>query len=365
MATNTTHRLPAAFRVLTVAATGCLLVLVATGATAQVNNRDTYFGTVREIGGVRLERLRELLMEVEDTCVKLGRRCEAGDELLGRFAGDLDLSDYPTLVVYIDDNGAARTNVLLHRHRVTPFLDGESNLWVVVFSERELDLDVSLTTLWQQASSINEGLRAVFVTEGQRTQDARDASGIDGLLELATLSGEGDDVLWFGATRFFIEPLSAYNLSVTPAGEPGELDLDFREIRAAFSNSTDRSVTFGLGLGATFDTTLLDQPVLDGVQIGSTNLDLYLMLDIYIRKPAVLRPITSSFWGRYRPSIGIALATNIQFWDAREYIVGVSFGHLFGRHGLVVGANFIDPFSEDGEDREDIVRPYVALMFRF
>jgi hypothetical protein len=347
------------------AATGCLLVLVATGATAQVNDRDTYFGTVREIGGARLERLRELLTAVEDTCVKLERRCEAGDELLELFAGDLDLSDLPTLVVYIDDRGEARTNLLLHRHRVTPFLLGESNLWVVVFSEREIDLNIALTTLWQQASSVNEGLRAVFVTEGQRTQDARDASRVDRVLELETLTGEGDDRLWFGAARFFIQPLSAYNLSVTPAGDPGELGLDFREIRAAFSNSTDRSVTFGLGLGATFDTTIRDQPALEGVQVGSTNLDLYLMLDIYIRKPAVLRPITSSFWGRYRPSIGIALATNIQFWDAREYIVGVSFGHLFGRHGLVVGANFIDPFSEDGEEREDIVRPYVALMFRF
>lgn len=152
---------------------------------------------------------------------------------------------------------------------------------------------------------------------------------------------------------------------MTPAGDPGELDLDFREVRAAFSNSTDRSVTFGLGLGATFDATVLDQPALDGVEIGSANLDLYLMLDIYIRKPAVLRPIASSFWGRYRPSVGLALATNIQFWDAREYIVGVSFGHLFGRHGLVVGANFIDPFSEDGQEVDDIVRPYFALMFRF
>lgn len=111
--------------------------------------------------------------------------------------------------------------------------------------------------------------------------------------------------------------------------------------------------------------------VLDGVKLGEANLNLYLMIDIYIIKPTMLSPMVKSGWGRYRPSIGVALGTNITFWDAQEIFVGVSFGHIVGRHGLVLGVNIIDaphdgidlPEGSESEDR--LIRPFIAGLFKF
>ena len=178
------------------------------------------------------------------------------------------------------------------------------------------------------------------------------------------LSGEeAKKNLWYGAGRFFIESLAVYQVAVVPTSIEENIDLDFLEARANFSNSLDRSLDLGLALGATLQIDPGDEEALQGVQVGSANLNLYFMVDIYIVKPVILSPMTDSIWGRYRPSIGISLGTNITFWESQEFNVGVSFGHLFGRHGLVVGVNLIDPLS--GDDKDRLIRPFIAGVFKF
>jgi hypothetical protein len=358
---------------------GPLVVLVLTAVVLLVSStvlaggrmtRENFFGTIQEFDGSQIVSLRELLMSIDAQCTRIEKKCPAAIELYGVLAGRLESASFPTHLIYIDGDGQVRTNLMLHRDRVTPFLYGEENVWVLVFSEVEVELEAWLTTLWMQRKSQKSQLSETFVAPGERTLKAREAQEAVKSIELEILNDEEtDNRIWFGGARFMIEPLGAYSVSVR-VQEPGHKDAaEFRAVTANFSNSLDRSVDLGLGLGATFDLEPGDFSGLDGVVVGEANLNLYLMLDIYIIKPTLLKPIVRSPWARYRPSIGIAIGTNLQFWKAQEFNIGVSIGHIVGRHGLVIGVNIIDRQNAEGlpieGDDSYSVRPYIAGMFKF
>ncbi len=341
------------------------------GAAGEMSDPATFFGTINEIEGARVDELRSRLIAISEQCTKLEKRCPAGDELFALFAGSFNLASQPIHVIYIDDNNMVRTNVLLHHRRVTPFLYGQRNVWLVVFAENQLDLMAELTTLWRQGKGSLSRLGGIFVSEGRETVEAREAQTEETPLVLDRLGGAAaDDALYYSAGRFFLEPLGVYSTSVFPVESPSEAKAGFVEARANFSNSMSRSLDLGLALGATLRTEEVDQDILDGVSVGQANLNLYLMADIYIIKPAVLSPMVDSFWGRYRPSVGIAIGTNLKFWDAQEINIGVSLGHLVGRHGLVFGVNIIDAPDSSGEGAsgqsdDRLIRPYIAGLFKF
>jgi hypothetical protein len=357
---------------LIVASIGLALAVPGLCKAGKIGDPETYFGTINELEGEQVNQLRSVLISIGEECIKLEKKCPAGDELFALFSGNFNLASQPIHVIYIDQDNMIRTNVLLHKHRVTPFMHGERNVWVVVFAENPLDLRAELTTLWRQKKGTLSNLDGVFVSEGRKTTEAREAQAEGDELIFDRLSGTGvGDDLYYSMGRFFLEPLGVYSTSVYPIEKQGEAKAGFVEARANFSNSMGRSLDLGLALGATLRTEDIDQEVLNGVSVGYANLNLYLMVDIYIIKPTVLKPMVQSFWGRYRPSIGIALGTNLKFWDAQEINVGVSLGHLVGRHGLVFGINIIDspsdPTAPAGTENSDdrLIRPYIAGLFKF
>lgn len=360
-------------RVLGLTLLGLAAVLAPASAFAgKMGDPGNYFGTIHELEGEDVDRLRSLLSAIGEECTRLEKVCPAAGELYSLISGSFHMASQPIHVVYIDGDNKVRTNVLLVNDRVTPFMYGQRNVWVAVFADNHLDLEARLTTLWRQKKGSLSNLEGVFVSEGRQTTEAREAQGETLPMVFDRLSGSsvGDD-LYYSTVRFFIEPLGVYSTSVYPVEEQREAKAGFVEARANFSNSMDRSLDLGLALGATLRTEAVDDLVLEGVNVGDANLNLYVMIDIYIVKPTVLSPMVKSFWGRYRPSIGIALGTNIQFWDAQEINVGLSIGHIVGRHGLVFGVNIIDapnpgvdlPEGVQPEDR--LIRPYIAGLFKF
>jgi hypothetical protein len=278
-------------------------------------------------------------------------------------AGSVDLSRVPLYVVYIDEKTVVRTNRLLWRNRVTPFVRGAQNLSLLVFTEKPLPLEPRLVLLYGQPGSFVSGLKDVFVSEGKRTLDARAASVATEALPYRNLGAEGGDTLWFGTTRFHIDSVTAYRLSLVPTGGASSPQPDFSAIQGQFSNSSDKTAAFGFAVGATFDLEPEDQEQLSGVQTGNANLDVYLLVTVNIRKPVLLRPIAKRKGGRYRPSMGITFGTNVRFWDTEEFIIAFNYGYLFGRNGIVIGANFIDPLAPD-EDSSRVL-PYFGIEFKF
>mgnify|MGYP001820634054 CR=1 FL=1 len=212
-----------------------------------MNDPGTFFGTINEIEGARVDELRSRLIAISEQCTKLEKRCPAGDELFALFAGSFNLASQPIHVIYIDDNNMVRTNVLLHHRRVTPFLYGQRNVWLVVFAENQLDLMAELTTLWRQGKGSLSRLGGIFVSEGRETVEAREAQTEETPLVLDRLGGAAaDDALYYSAGRFFLEPLGVYSTSVFPVESPSEAEAGFVEARANFSNSMSRSLDLGL-----------------------------------------------------------------------------------------------------------------------
>jgi hypothetical protein len=340
------------------------LAVISVAMASDGADRNTFFGTIPRLEGGEVSRLRDSILAMGRDCDNMGKRCAAIEEFYAIIAGRLNLSSFPAHIVYVGKDGEVYTNLIIHRHKVTPYLYGQSNVWVLVFSERELGFEAHLTTLWQKRSAINPELQNIFISEGQRTKEGRESSGLVHEIELNQMSGESTETdLWYGATRFFLEPVVVYQTSVVPRDDATAEAVDFLEARANFSNSPDSSVDLGLALGATLHVDPEDAKNLDGVRFGDANLNLYVALDIYLIKPTLLHPMRESLWGRYRPSIGITIGTNLTFWESTEFNVGVNFGHLFGRHGLIVGANIINPLENDSDQR--VIRPYLAGFFNF
>ncbi len=367
------NRVSAGFLVLVVVGFSLLISSFSTVAHAgKMTDPGTYFGTIHKQEGSEVDLLRTLLIAINQECTKVGKKCDPGVRLFELISGDFNMASRPVHIVYFDENDQVQTNLVLHKERVTPFLYGQRVVWMVVFAENRLNLHAEITTLWRQKKGSVADLEGVFVSEGRQTTEAREAQIETGRLVFDRLSGiSAEDDLYYATEQFFLEPLGVYSTSVSPSEKSTEEGTGSVDARANFSNSLARSIDLGLALGATLRTEPGDELVLDGVNVGDANLSLYLMLDIYIIKPALLSPMVETMWGRYRPSIGIAIGTNLQFWEAEEINVGVSVGHLFGRHGLVFGVNIIDSQTVPGEANEGggsddhLIRPFIAGLFKF
>ena len=102
---------------------------------------------------------------------------------------------------------------------------------------------------------------------------------------------------------------------------------------------------------------------LDGIHSGDYLVGAYWMLNVYIKRPILIKPIAPKSGSRYRTSYAVTIGVNLNIFDVEEFLLSLNIGHLFGRNGIVAGANLINPFT-DGEELEEI-QPFVAVNFNF
>ena len=350
--------------VLTLILTVALFSLAATKPAA-ADSKAIFSGVVDKLGDQDLSTLRSQLRSLDEDCPKANQNCRAAGELHRTLTGD-GSELLPLLVVYLDENLEVQTNRLLWKGRVTPFVHDVQNLWVVVIADREISLEASLTNLWAQESSITKGLRDVFVSSGKRDMDAQQARSVIKPIELKELAREGEvrDKLWVGWQRFFIRTAAAYRLRIRPADEAADEAAGFQSVWATFSNSEYQALDFGVGLAVTYlEETVQEDFDLDGIRSGDYILGAYWMLNVYIKRPILIKPIAPKSGSRYRTSYAVTIGTNLNIFDVEEFLLGLNIGHLFGRNGIVVGANLINPFT-DGQELDE-VQPFVAVNFNF
>jgi hypothetical protein len=350
--------------VLTLILTVALFSLAATEPAA-ADPKTMFSGVAHKLDEQNLSTLRSQLRSLDEECPKANQNCRAAGELHRALTGD-GSELLPVLVVYLDENLEVQTNRLLWKGRVTPFVHDVQNVWVIVIADRQVSLEVSLTNLWVQESSIAKGLRDVFVSSGERDIDARQAQGIIKPLELKELTGEGQvrDELWVGWQRFYIRNGGAYRLRILPADEAAEEAVGFQSVWATFSNSEYQALDFGVGLAVTYlEETVQEDFDLDGIHSGDYLVGAYWMLNVYIKRPILIKPIAPKSGSRYRTSYAVTIGVNLNIFDVEEFLLGLNIGHLFGRNGIVVGANFLNPF-DDSKDGDEI-QPFVAVNFNF
>ena len=80
-------------------------------------------------------------------------------------------------------------------------------------------------------------------------------------------------------------------------------------------------------------------------------------------RPVLVKPIAPKSGSRYRTSYAVTIGANLNVFDLDQFLIGLNIGHLFGRNGIVIGANFLNPF--DDVSGSDEVRPFVGVNFNF
>jgi len=337
-------------------------------AAASRKSKDLFFGATARMDSADLGSLRRQLLAIEEQCPRAEQKCPPVAELLHTLGGGMDSRGLPLHLIYLDGDGDVRVNRLLWKNKVTPFVHGVRNIWVLVLADRPMDLDVELITLWQERRGLNRSLRDVFVSSGRRSKEEREATESSARLEMEPMAENATEAnnLWLGRTRFYVDVESAYVITVQPIEEEGSKQVAFEQLEARFTNSASRSIDGGIGVGITFDTEDLTNNDLDGVETSLGKVSLYWLLNVYLRRPILVKPIVQGPGGRYRTSYALSFGFNLNVFDVKEVIVGFNVGHLFGRHGIVVGANLMSPYDDPppGTDNE-VVKPFFAFNFNF
>lgn len=350
-----------------------LVILLLAAAPAimagKKNPREAFYGVTPKMNSAGLDGIRQALLRIESECPKTQQKCAAVKNFYRAAFGDLNLDNLPILVVYVDESGDVRVNRLLWRNHVTPYVHGVQNVWLAVFSEKQVDLNAELSILWAKRGSMAAGLRDVFVPSGRRTREDREAQDLTEpipMFELSARAVEVEDELWLGSHRFYVEPNTAYRVVMRPADEKSYEMVNFEESHARFTSSKRQSVGVGLGLGYTGDISDEEVPPeedVSGIRTSSGVLGAYWTVSVYVKRPLLVKPIGRKQGSRYSTSYAVTFGVNLNIFELDQFVLGVNIGHLFGRHGMIVGVNFIDPFSSTEDP--PTAKPFVAVNFLF
>ena len=294
---------------------------------------------------------RSLLDEVEQTCTKIDRVCQAGARLLETLFRGSYRDNLPDLIVYLrkDENGdrlRARQPFLIFNRRNTPYLHGVEHLWVLVVSEEEVPIAARLTTIRERVANPMTGLFGVVgVSEGQSTPET-ETSETSQDLRWRRLNVADDEIpLFIGSTRLAIDNDVVARVTLIPK----EYDrVHFQSITAHLSNSRLSPAAFGAALGVTLDTegTLLAKD-------GDPNFNGYVFGKFYLpgRQPRLqVSPASRRLYSR---SLALVAGTNVTNDSFQEIVVGLSFGHLIGKSGLVVAGNWVRTLEGETVDSGD------------
>jgi hypothetical protein len=205
-----------------------VLVFAALTLATPAADRETFFGTTPKLAPDRLDRIRELLRRIDRECPKAEQKCPVGSELYRAIWNGVDHDNVPVLVVYVNADLEVEANRLLWKNRVTPFVFGAQTLWVVVFSDQAGRFDVELANLWSERIDHPGGLGGVFVSSGRRTRENQEARSTVEALEFVSLAADhgGGPPLWVGRESFYLEPDTAYQVSITPRGSTFEAGIN-------------------------------------------------------------------------------------------------------------------------------------------
>jgi len=290
--------------------------------------------------------IRMLLDEIDRTCTKIDGACPAGAELLETLFLGSYRDHLPDLIVHLrkDEDGGrlrARQPVLIFNRLNTPYLYGVEAVWVLVVSEEEVPMEARLTTIVEREVNPFTGVLGVVGVAGAGDMTPESESSVKNQeLRWRQLSTAADEEpLFIGSTRLSIDHGVVARITLIPKSYDS---VAFQSITAHLSNSRSSAAAFGAALGITMDTegTLLAKD-------GNPNFNGYVLAKFFLpgRRPRI--QVSPASRRLYRPSVAIVAGTNVTNDSFQEIVVGVSFGHLIGKSGLVIAGNWVRTL--DGE----------------
>ncbi len=329
-----------------VTAAVCLLVaalaLTAPAARAQteLDPRDpaSYFDAMPVHPSA--EPIRDLLSRTRRECVRIGEPCEPGAALLETLFGGSYRDDLPDFIVELEpgeSGGKLVTSqpLLVFNRRLTPYLFGVEHLWILVFSPEPVPMKARLTTIRQREANPFSGLLTVAgVAGGEKTATVETVDVETELTWRPLTVGSGDGVLHLGSARLPVGQETVARLTLIPE----VLDrVEFHSITGHVSNTRASRAAFAAALGATFDT---DETGL-GVERGDPTFNGYVLAKFYLPGLRPRLQVSPTRRSLFKPSVALAVGTNVTSDSFEEIVVGLSFGHLVGKTGVLLAGNAI------------------------
>jgi hypothetical protein len=368
-----------------------LMIFIPSGLAADTSSGlGPYFGEIPVFSESHISELRQFLKSIDDSdCQKIEKECPPLDVFFDKFMGDIRNPINPKLLVFIDDNFKVSVNMITCKNRVTPYLFDAQNIWVTVFSEKNIEIEAMLTTLYK-AFTFGRLSRKIFMSS-EVTKKERETRNTIKPLNFRKIGEENiENNLWLGIVRFYLEPQTSNRISIFPGKahslikkktvtvhETGKITIEtedkseikattkkeqesgsvpgFYRAEANFTNSMGNRFGLSAAIGATFG---VDDDRVKYTHLDKTNFDAYLCAHLYLIRPILTRAIEKR---SYKPSLSLFAGTPVDILS--EIVVGLSVGHLFGKNGLSLGLNIMDPFEKEYNERQ--IRAFLAFDIRF
>jgi hypothetical protein len=305
------------------------------------------------------------LAEIKD-CTKIDSKCCGGNHLLDHLFGDTRHAKFANFIVYFDQDPTPGTftyhqPVLMWNRHNTRYLYGVQEVYILLLTQYKACFTAYGTTLARYESNPFDILFTVLGKSVGTT--SKQTSLVTKPVDFVwyPLSGDADyPVMWLAIASVPVDVNTTDWITVrytqprvkTEKGPdlPDECVVErpvtykgkFLAYNAFFSDNRESRVGVAVALGGT----------LTGRQVspdGASNpyLNGYVLAELYpirgLRPTLVSNPNDTGSAIRYRPTLGIAIGTNITNSPLNELVLGVSIGHLAGNIGVIAGLNYFVP----------------------
>lgn len=333
-------------------------------------------------------------LDALEHCDLIDSDCAAANRLLDRIFGDTRHTKFANFIVHFDqDHTPGRFTdhqpILMWNRKNTRFLYGVQEVYILLFTEYKACFTVRGTTLTKSEPNPFEIVLGIL---------GKGTGSVDNKTSLVTkpadlvwypLSGDPNHpAMWLAIasvpvdvnttdwiTVSYTQPKPAKEKSDKAPEVPDECVADpenpltytgtFLAYNAFFSDNRESHVGVAVAFGGTWTKGqsapgTATNPYLNG----------YALAELYVMRPKVIpnRNETGSLV-RYRPSVGIAVGTNITNSPFNELVAGVSVGHLVGNVGVIGGVNYFLPdvgsSSTTPAVRRRQHRPFFGIEYSF
>lgn len=334
-----------------------------------------------------------------DNCKSIDSDCAGANRLLNRLFGETRHTKFANFIVYFDQDRPGKFTkhqpVLMWNRKNTRYLYGVQEVYILLFTEYKACFTVHGTTLTKSEPNPFELVLSILGKGSGSTNNTTTLVTKPADLIWYPLSGDADNpVMWLAIASVPVDVNTADWITVgysqptrpkVPKSDkapdlpdecvvgPDERPLTysgkFLAYNAFFSDNRESRVGVAVAFGATWTKGqtapgAATNPYLNG----------YALAELYpfqgIRPKLISNRNDMGGWGRYRPSLGIAVGTNITNSPLNELLFGVSIGHLVGNLGVIAGVNYFLPAAKDPasgvvEVRRRQHRPLVGIEYSF
>jgi hypothetical protein len=338
------------------------------------------------------------LKAIDEQCTKVESDCAGANDILDRLFGETRHTKFANYIVHFDQDHTPGTftdhqPILMWNKKNTRYLYGVQEVFILLFTEYKACFTVHGTTLARYEPNPFEMVLPLLGKGSEQTNNKTSLVTKPAEFVWYPLSGDADNpVMWLAIasvpvdvnttgwiTVQFTQPKvksgKTTDLPDECVVDPEERPVTYRGRFLAYNAFFTDNRESRIGLAVAFGGTLTGR---EAAPAGGSNpyLNGYALAKLYpfrgLRPTLVSNRNDTGGLIMYRPSLSIAVGTNITNSPLNELVLGLSVGHLLGNVGVIAGVNYFVPAKDTTpaaattpEVRNRKRRPFVGIDYSF